>query len=78
MCACFNQQIGVIWKGDSLIDGVPSVLEKLRQLKKRIFFVTNNSTKSRKGYLKKFTGLGLNVEPEGNFLIQLPYQPQCH
>ena len=58
---------GVIWKGDSLIDGVPSVLERLKQLKKKIFFVTNNSTKSRKGYLKKFTGLGLNVDPEGNF-----------
>jgi len=56
---------GVIWKGDSLIDKVPSVLDKLRQLGKTIFFVTNNSTKSRKGYLKKFTGLGLSVKPEG-------------
>jgi phosphoglycolate phosphatase len=27
-------------------------------------FVTNNSTKSRKGYLGKFTGLGLKVQPE--------------
>lgn len=58
---------GVIWKGDSLIDGVPNVLEKLKQLKKKIFFVTNNSTKSRKGYLKKFTGLGLNVDPNEIF-----------
>ncbi len=29
---------------------------------KRLFFVTNNSTKSRAGYLKKFTSLGLNVK----------------
>lgn len=29
---------------------------------KQLIFVTNNSTKSRAGYLKKFTGLGLNVE----------------
>ena len=56
---------GVIWKGDSLIDGVPQVLDKLRAMGKMIFFVTNNSTKSRKGYLKKFTSLGLNVKPEG-------------
>jgi phosphoglycolate phosphatase len=28
---------------------------------KRLVFVTNNSTKSRAGYLGKFTGLGLNV-----------------
>ena len=27
-------------------------------------FVTNNSTKSRKGYLGKFLGLGLNVSAE--------------
>jgi 4-nitrophenyl phosphatase/phosphoglycolate phosphatase len=38
---------GVIWKGDSLIAGVPSVLDRLRALGKMIFFVTNNSTKSR-------------------------------
>jgi len=58
---------GVIWKGDSLIEKVPSVLEKLRSLGKRIFFVTNNSTKSRKGYKKKFDGLGLEVLPEEIF-----------
>ena len=58
---------GVIWKGDSLIDGVPAVLDKLRALGKKIFFVTNNSTKSRKGYLKKFTSLGLTVQPEEIF-----------
>lgn len=58
---------GVIWRGDSLIDKVPNVLEKLRALGKTIFFVTNNSTKSRKGYLKKFTGLGLQVKPEEIF-----------
>ena len=58
---------GVIWKGDSLIDGVPAVLEMLRKAGKKIFFVTNNSTKSRKGYQGKFTGLGLEVEPEEIF-----------
>ena len=40
---------GVIWKGDSLIDGVPATLEMLKAAGKKIFFVTNNSTKSRKG-----------------------------
>lgn len=58
---------GVIWKGDNLIEGVAGVLDKLRAAGKKIFFVTNNSTKSRKGYLKKFTGLGLNVNPEEIF-----------
>ena len=58
---------GVIWRGDSLIDGIPSVLEKLRKLGKRMFFVTNNSTKSRKGYKAKFTKLGLDVQDEEIF-----------
>jgi len=80
---------GVIWRGDSIIPGVPDVLEHLRKLNKKIFFgnsnfqtrsiicssyfilfgvtVTNNSTKSRKGYKKKFTSLGLNVNDEEIF-----------
>merc|ERR1719472_151909 len=59
---------GVIWKGDSLIEGVPATLEMLRAAGKKIFFVTNNSTKSRKGYLGKFKSLGLEgVEAEEIF-----------
>eukprot|EP00928_Gymnodinium_smaydae_P057956 TRINITY_DN41181_c0_g1_i1.p1 TRINITY_DN41181_c0_g1~~TRINITY_DN41181_c0_g1_i1.p1 ORF type:complete len:316 (-),score=51.53 TRINITY_DN41181_c0_g1_i1:319-1209(-) len=58
---------GVIWRGDAVIEGVPAVLEKLREAGKRIFFVTNNSTKSRKGYKSKFESLGLDVQPEEIF-----------
>jgi phosphoglycolate phosphatase len=54
---------GVIWRGDSLIDGIPETLAKLRAAGKKMFFVTNNSTKSRAGYKKKFDGLGLNDVP---------------
>lgn len=52
---------GVIWKGDTLIEGVPAVLKMLKDAGKKIFFVTNNSTKSRKGYLGKFRSLGLDM-----------------
>lgn len=55
---------GVIWRGDSVIDGVPETLDMLRSLGKKLVFVTNNSTKSRKGYLGKFTSLGLNINAE--------------
>ena len=54
---------GVIWRGDSLIPGIPETLNKLRQAGKKCFFVTNNSTKSRAGYKKKFDGLGLDTVP---------------
>jgi phosphoglycolate phosphatase len=46
-----------------LIDGIPETLAKLRALGKKMFFVTNNSTKSRAGYKKKFDGLGLDTIP---------------
>lgn len=58
---------GVIWKGDSVIDGVPEILDKLRKAGKKMFFVTNNSTKSRKGYKSKFDSLGLDVQAEEIF-----------
>ena len=50
-------------QGDSLIDGIPDTLAKLRAAGKKMFFVTNNSTKSRAGYKKKFDGLGLDSVP---------------
>ena len=58
---------GVIWRGDSIIPGIPQVIENLKKSGKKLFFVTNNSTKSRAGYQSKFTSLGLNVQPEEIF-----------
>ena len=58
---------GVIWKGDTVIEGVSKILDKLRAAGKKCFFVTNNSTKSRKGYKSKFDSLGLNVQAEEIF-----------
>lgn len=46
-----------------MIDGIPDTLAKLRAAGKKMFFVTNNSTKSRAGYKKKFDGLGLDSVP---------------
>ncbi|KAI8612725.1 2-phosphoglycolate phosphatase [Chytriomyces sp. MP71] len=51
---------GVIWHGDQLIASVADVLTQLRLKGKRILFVTNNSTKSRRQYIKKF--VQLNIE----------------
>ncbi|CAB9503702.1 Phosphoglycolate phosphatase 1A, chloroplastic [Seminavis robusta] len=58
---------GVIWRGDSLIDGIPKTLNTLRKLGKKVFFVTNNATKSRAGNKKKFEALGLDVAAEEIF-----------
>ncbi|CAE8611321.1 unnamed protein product, partial [Polarella glacialis] len=57
---------GVIWRGDSLIEGVSETLAFLRKLGKTIVFVTNNSTRSRKQYAAKFRKLGLDWVREEN------------
>lgn len=58
---------GVIWKGDALIDGVPDTLDTLRAMGKKLIFVTNNSTKSRKQYAEKFHSLGIAVSEDEIF-----------
>jgi ribonucleotide monophosphatase NagD (HAD superfamily) len=50
---------GVIWNGDSLIEGAAQTIEYLKRLGKRVLFVSNNSSKSRRMYLDKFQKLGI-------------------
>lgn len=50
---------GVVWEGDHVIDGVHETLKYLRREGKRIFFVTNNATRSREENKKKFDKLGI-------------------
>ncbi|ORY92962.1 HAD-like domain-containing protein [Leucosporidium creatinivorum] len=53
---------GVIWTGpggNTLTPHVKETLEYLRSIGKRLAFVTNNATRSRKQYLEKFHSLGL-------------------
>ncbi|KAJ4975216.1 hypothetical protein NE237_000322 [Protea cynaroides] len=58
---------GVIWKGDKLIEGVAQTLEMLRSMGKKLVFVTNNATKSRKQFSNKFHSLGLAVSEDEIF-----------
>ncbi|CAA0815445.1 Phosphoglycolate phosphatase 2 [Striga hermonthica] len=58
---------GVLWKGDVLIDGVSETLDALRAMDKKLVFVTNNSTKSRRQYAEKFHSLGISVTEDEIF-----------
>ncbi|KAM5536796.1 hypothetical protein V8D89_009514 [Ganoderma adspersum] len=58
---------GVLWQGDKLIDGATDVLKLLRHHKKSVLFVTNNATKSRKNYKKKFDSLGVEAHVDEIF-----------
>ena len=54
---------GVIWHGDQLVPGAKKAVDYLREtLQKRVFFVTNNATKTREYYRWKFSELGMEVD----------------
>ena len=59
---------GVLWRGSHLIPGAKKTLAYLRVLGKKILFVTNNATKSRRAYLQKFKELDL----EAHLVIPCP------
>lgn len=49
---------GVLWRGNTLIDGALASIKKLFEEKKLVYFITNNSTRSRQSFLEKFHYLG--------------------
>ncbi|XP_077999213.1 glycerol-3-phosphate phosphatase-like [Glandiceps talaboti] len=58
---------GVIWKGSSSkhpVPGATEALEKLRKRGKKIFFLTNTNTKSRKQILQELNKLGFQANEE--------------
>lgn len=52
---------GVLWHGDRPVEGAVEVLDTLRKRGKRLLFVTNNATKSRRSYKSKFDQLGVQA-----------------
>jgi 4-nitrophenyl phosphatase len=58
---------GVIWLGGYLIPGVKETLEYLQENNKKLIFVTNNSSSSRKDYVKKFAKFGLSILEDNIF-----------
>lgn len=56
---------GVLWHGNELIEGSIEVINYLLREGKKVYFITNNSTKSRASFLEKFHKLGFtNVKRE--------------
>lgn len=53
--------VGVLWVLNHPIHGSPDVINRLQELGKRVYFVTNNSTKSQSGFLEKAKTLGYKL-----------------
>ncbi|KAK3074013.1 p-nitrophenyl phosphatase [Teratosphaeriaceae sp. CCFEE 6253] len=58
---------GVLWSGEHLFDRIPETIQMLRDRGKQLVFVTNNSTKSRADYKKKFDAMGIAANEEEVF-----------
>eukprot|EP01084_Bolivina_argentea_P090940 163786_1 len=59
---------GVVWLSQTAIPGAKEILEQLTSLKKRIIYLSNNSTKDIKMYTEKFKKLfNVDAEPEQIF-----------
>jgi len=55
---------GVLCRGEDPIPRAPEAIERLRRGGKKVIFISNNSTKSRKDYIAKFERLGIPVTEE--------------
>ncbi|PRP85056.1 hypothetical protein PROFUN_07240 [Planoprotostelium fungivorum] len=55
---------GVLWTGKHAVPGAEKTLEFLRSKGKRVFFVTNNSSKSRNTYVKSMAAFGIHGKKE--------------
>lgn len=55
---------GVLWNGPQAIPGSKETFNKLVEVGKRVFIITNNSTKSREQYKTKCEELGFQVSLE--------------
>jgi HAD superfamily hydrolase (TIGR01450 family) len=53
---------GTIYLGDELLPGAGRLIPKLRELDKRVVFLSNNPTKNPEMYAEKLTKLGLETD----------------
>lgn len=53
---------GVIYVGESPLEGSKKAIKSLRGKEKKLAFLTNNSSQTREDYKQKLSGLGLDVD----------------
>lgn len=55
---------GTVYYGDDIIPGANETIEFFRKAGKKVFFTTNNSTKTRKHVYDRLVGMGVNCRLE--------------
>lgn len=54
--------LGVVWLHNSVIEGSNTTINRLKEIGKKVFFATNNSTKTRDEFVEKAHMLEFNIE----------------
>ena len=67
---------GTIYLGDDLLPGAKRLIEKLRELGRKVVFVSNNPTKDPRMYAEKLTRLGIPT-PEGEVVNTVVSMTRC-
>ncbi|EAS03910.2 haloacid dehalogenase-like hydrolase family protein (macronuclear) [Tetrahymena thermophila SB210] len=65
--AFFFDMDGVYWNGSHKIQNAIDTYQQLKKEGKQCFFITNNSSRSRKTYVEKLRALGVETEEERVF-----------
>lgn len=63
---------GTLYLGNTLFEGVIDLINLLKDRNKKFFFLSNNSSKSTRDYLKRLNKFNLNVSRENIILSQHP------
>jgi len=50
---------GTVYVGESIIPGAPEAIAELRKRGKKVFFVSNNSSKNKNEYISRLAGFGI-------------------
>lgn len=53
--------VGVLWHGMDPLKNAQALVIKLREMGKKVFFITNNSNRTRAEFLEKFNNLGFQA-----------------
>jgi len=55
---------GVIWRGESAIEGAAASVERLKQLGKRCFYATNNSSRAPLWFIERLGSMSIHARVE--------------
>lgn len=62
--AFFFDMDGVFWNGEQPIEGALEAYKALKKAGKQVFFITNNSSRSRETYVNRLKDFGVETDKE--------------